>query len=203
MPAAHRLLCLGDSYTVGEGVEPTESWPHQLTAALRRDGVPVDSPEIIARTGWTTDELQSGLHAAAPRGPFALVTLMIGVNDQYRGRPVGEFRRRFRSLLAMAIRLAGEERTRGLVVSIPDWGVTPYALGRDRRTIAADIDRRNALMATIAEARGVAFVNVTTISRALADSNGALTEDGLHPSTQQYSRWCELLLPAARKCLGH
>lgn len=198
MAEPFRLLCLGDSYTVGEGVGPSGSWPHQLVAALVESGLPVSAPDVIARTGWTTDELLDGLAAAAPRGPYALVTLMIGVNDQYRGRPITEFRRGFRRLLRAAIRLAGSDRSRVLVISIPDWGVTTFARGRDSWAIATDIDRRNALATALATRRAVSTVDVTEISRRLADSPEALAADGLHPSKHQYARWVEALLAIVR-----
>ncbi|MGL4692704.1 MAG: GDSL-type esterase/lipase family protein, partial [Stenotrophomonas maltophilia] len=135
-------LALGDSYTIGEGVDPAGRWPMQLAAALRDIGVAVDDPRIIATTGWTTDELEAGIDAAAPQGTFAFVSLLIGVNDQYRGRSVDAYRPRFTALLQRALAFAGDRAARVLVLSIPDWGVTPYAVasGRDRVQIGQELD---------------------------------------------------------------
>jgi len=122
-----RYLALGDSYTIGEGVEPRESWPVRLAGLLREEALQVADPEIVARTGWTTDELMTGIERASPRGPFDLVTLLVGVNDQYRGGDAVQYRSRFRSLLRRAVSLAGGEAGRVVVLSIPDWGATPFA----------------------------------------------------------------------------
>ena len=137
---AVRYLALGDSYTIGEGVAPEGRWPEQLVARLRSKGVSIREPEIIAQTGWTTDELSAAITARNPHGPYALVSLLIGVNNQYRGRSVQEYRTQFLSLLHAAISLAGRDTGRVIVLSIPDWGVTPFAEGRDRAAIAAAID---------------------------------------------------------------
>lgn len=160
-------LALGDSYTIGEGVAPAGRWPTQLAAALRDIGVAVDDPTIIATTGWTTDELEAGIDAGAPQGPFELVSLLIGVNDQYRGRSVDEYRPRFTALLQRALAFAGDRAARVLVLSIPDWGVTPYAVasGRDRVRIGQELDAYNAAAAAICAEHDVAFVDITDLSR--------------------------------------
>lgn len=191
-------LALGDSYTIGEGVDEAERWPVQLAAALQADGVPVGDPQIVARTGWTTDELAAALDAAEPDGPFDLVTLLIGVNNQYRGRNLEQYRAEFRALLARAVGYAGAAE-RVVVVSIPDWGVTPFAESRDQATIALQIDAFNAVARQEAAAQGVAFVDVTATSRAMPE---AVVADGLHPSGAQYAAWVEAVLPAARQALA-
>ncbi|MEN5222545.1 GDSL-type esterase/lipase family protein [Stenotrophomonas sp. TWI602] len=184
-------LALGDSYTIGEGVEPSGRWPTQLAAALRDIGVDVDDPTIIATTGWTTDELEAGIDADAPQGPFALVSLLIGVNDQYRGRSVDEYRPRFTALLQRALAFAGERAPRVLVLSIPDWGVTPYAVasGRDRVQVGQELDAYNAAAAAICAEHDVAFVDITDLSRQLGGERVMLAEDGLHPSAAMYTLW--------------
>lgn len=184
-------LALGDSYTIGEGVEPAGRWPMQLAAALRDIGVPVDDPTIIATTGWTTDELEAGIDADAPQGPFELVSLLIGVNDQYRGRSVDEYRPRFTALLQRALAFAGDRAPRVLVLSIPDWGVTPYAMasGRDRVQIGQELDAYNAAAAAICAEHDVAFVDITDLSRQLGGESVMLAEDGLHPSAAMYTLW--------------
>lgn len=198
-PGMVRYLALGDSYTIGEGVAAAERWPVQLAAQLRAEGTDVAAPTIIARTGWTTDELDAGIDTADPQGPFELVTLLIGVNNQYRGRSVAEYRTQFRALLERAIGFAGGEAARVVMVSIPDWGVTPFAAGRDRARIAQEIDAFNAVAQEEAQATGAAFVDVTAISRATPD---AVVGDGLHPSGAQYGAWAQAVLPAARAALA-
>ena len=195
-----RFLALGDSYTIGHGVDSADRWPVQLAGLLRVDGVAVGDPQIIAVTGWTTDELAAGIARAAPRGPFALVTLLIGVNNQYRGRALDEYRVQFRALLAQAIGFAGGEARRVVVVSIPDWGAMPFAAGRDRAKIGHAIDAFNAAGRIEAEATGAAFVDITPASREQHVNWAA--PDGLHPSGRQYTAWARLVLEPARTALA-
>src|SRR5437763_16852926 len=131
MTPSPRCLALGDSYTIGESVSAADRWPNQLALQLRKDGIDIAYPEIIAKTGWTTDELSSAIDAAKPHGPYALVTLLIGVNNQYRGRDAEQYRKEFVVLLQRSIAFAGNDPKSVLVVSIPDWGVTPFAHSRD------------------------------------------------------------------------
>jgi|SRR5690242_16033286 len=199
---ALRFLALGDSYTIGEGVAPDERWPLQLVARLRGEGVDIGEPRIVATTGWTTDELSAAMEAADFTPPYAMVTLLIGVNNQYRGRGVDEYRAQFRDLLQRAIRLAGGRAAHVIVVSIPDWGVTPFAAreGRDAAAVAREIDAFNVVASAEAASAGAARIDVTAISRA-AESRGKLVGDGLHPSGAQYARWVEAILPVARAIL--
>jgi lysophospholipase L1-like esterase len=196
-------LALGDSYTIGEGVAPAERWPHQLAARLRAGGVPLQDPETVAVTGWTADELAAGIDAAEAEGRvagrYALVSLLVGVNDQYRGRDVAAYRQAFRALLARAVAFAGGAPQRVLVLSIPDWGVTPFAEGRDRAQIAREIDAFNRVNRAETEARGARYVDVTPRSRA---QGAQVVEDGLHPSGAAYAAWAEAALPEARAALG-
>ena len=198
-----RYLALGDSYTIGEGVAPDGRWPVQLARALRADGVALDDPDIIAATGWTTDELDAAIDAAQPAHDHALVSLLIGINNQYRGRDVDEYRHQFAALLERAIGFAGGRSERVLVLSIPDWGVTRYghASGRDLAAIARELDAFNAAAHDICTARGVAFVDITPVSRDRGAAPGMLADDGLHPSVAMYSRWTQLALPVARRLL--
>ena len=194
-----RLLALGDSYTIGEGVAPTQAWPAQLARALSKCGYACAAPTVLARTGWTAEELLATLAPATLAPPYDLVTLQIGVNDQYRERAPGEFQRDFDTLLAHALRLAGERATRVLGVSIPDWGVTPFAKqdARSSQTIAAAIDRFNALAQTRVLRGGAGWVDVTACSRRAGRAPGQLCADGLHPGAAQYARWVDsALLPA-------
>ena len=199
---AVRYLALGDSYTIGEGVAEAERWPAQLVARLREGGRAAGDPLIVARTGWTTDELMAEIDGAAPEGRFDLVSLLIGVNDQYRGRDVEEFRAGFRALLRRAIGFAGGEAGRVIVLSIPDWGVTPFAGGRDRAAIAQAIDRFNAAGRDETRRAGARYVDVTAVSREAAGDATLLAADGLHPSGAMYAAWASLALPAARDAIG-
>jgi lysophospholipase L1-like esterase len=192
MPAAHtRYLALGDSYTIGESVSADERFPVQLAKALN-----LGEPQIIAKTGWTTDELNAAIDAADPKGPYDLVTLLIGVNNQYRGRSAEEYRTQFVGLLQRAIGFAGGNAKHVIVVSIPDWGLTPFAEGRDRTKISREIDHFNAINREEAKRAGAKWVDITIISRR---SDPALVAgDGLHPSGQQYAEWVRAIVPEAR-----
>lgn len=191
------FLALGDSYTIGEGVSAEERWPARLAGLLRQAGVEVGEPTVIARTGWTTDELAAAIEQAQPRGPCPLVSLLIGVNNQYRGRELAEYRREFRALLERAVELAGGQAGRVLVLSVPDWGVTPFAEGRDRGRIAREIDGFNAANREIAAELGARYVDVTPVSRSRGAEPGMLAGDGLHPSGAMYAEWAALALPEA------
>jgi lysophospholipase L1-like esterase len=196
-------LALGDSYTIGEGVHVEGRWPMQLAAGLRAQGVAIGDPRIVATTGWTTDELSAAMDAAEPLGEHALVTLLIGVNNQYRGRAVDDYRDEFAALLDRAISRAGGRPHRTMVLSIPDWGATPFgrASGRDTAQIARELDAYNAAAADIATHRGVVFVDITPLSRELGDRPGMLVDDGLHPSAAMYAEWTRLALPVAARLL--
>lgn len=197
-------LALGDSYTIGEGVEPRERWPVQLATALRADGIAVDDPRTIATTGWTTDELSAAMDAAEPLGTWAFVSLLIGVNNQYRGRDAGEYEQQFDALLRRAIALAGGRADRVLVLSIPDWGVTPFARaeGADPSRVEHELDGYNERARMRCEAAGVAFVDITPVSRARGIEPDMLVADGLHPSGAMYALWTAQVLPVARRLLS-
>ena len=189
------MLCLGDSYTIGQGVKESERWPARLAELMRTKGHPVAAQVVIARTGWTIDELHAALRRANPRGPFHLVTLMVGVNDQFRGRDAEACRAPFRDLLGEAIKLAGGDASRVIVVSIPDWGVTPFAAGRDGNQVAAEIDQFNRVQQEEATTAGARYVDVTAVSREAKDDARLLAADQLHPSGAMHERWAGLILP--------
>ncbi len=180
---------------------PEESWPHRLAAALREDH-PVAPPEVVAGTGWTASELAAAVDQSAPEGPFDLVTLQIGVNDEFRGSGPVAFRPALRSLLTRAISLAGAAPSRVIVISIPDWSVTPYAAGRDRAAISRRIDEFNAVGRVEAGAADARYVEVTDLARAAGDEARMLAPDRLHPSGLAYATWVERLLPIARTVLA-
>lgn len=196
-----RYLALGDSYTVGEAVPAPGAWPAQLVDRLRAAGAAVAEPQIIAVTGWTCDELSRGMDAATLTPPYALVTLQIGVNDQYRGHDVRDYRTRFAALLERAIALAGNDARRVVVVSIPDWGTTPFAhdKGLDAARIARELDAYNAEARAQASRRGAYWCDITGLSRQHA---GLLAADGLHPAAAQYALWCARILPLACTALA-
>jgi lysophospholipase L1-like esterase len=201
-PQEINILALGDSYTIGESVSPGERWPVQLAAALRQQGVQAAEPAIIARTGWTTGELEAALQRESPQGPYELVSLQIGVNNQYRGLDIDDYRVQFQALLLQAIELAGGEAGRVIVLSIPDWGVTPFAASRDGVQIAGEIDRFNQVSRQETENLGARYVDVTGVSRQAATDATLVAEDGLHPSGKMYQAWVELVLPEALAALG-
>jgi lysophospholipase L1-like esterase len=199
-----RYLALGDSYTIGEGVAEDGRWPLQLARALRDAGIPLADPRIVATTGWTTDELSAAIDAAQPLGDYDFASLLVGVNNQYRGRTVDDYRAEFAALLERAIGLAGGDPGRVLVLSIPDWGATRFGResGRDTAAIARELDAYNAAARAICAARGVAFVDITGASRAHGADAAMLADDGLHPSARAYADWAGLALPVAQGLLA-
>jgi lysophospholipase L1-like esterase len=195
-------LALGDSYTIGERVAPSDRWPMQLAALLRKRGIDISDPRIIARTGWTTADLLDAMDADPPAPPFSLVTLLIGVNNQFRGRSQDEYRQQFVELLRRSILLAGGSAKRVVVLSIPDWSVTPYGSGFDSKRAAGDIDRFNAINRQEAQRAGVAYVDITPETRQVPAHAELVAEDGLHPSGVQYGQWADLSIDAAAAALA-
>ncbi len=189
------FLALGDSYTIGEAVQVSQRWPVQLVDRLGEKGIIVERPKIIAVTGWTTNELQEGIEKEAVEGTFSMVSLLIGVNNQYRGYPIDQYEKEFTELLDQAIQFAAGESANVFVVSIPDYGVTPFAKekGLDPDKIASELDQYNAMAKAIAEKRGVAFTDITPGSRLAAKDPSLVASDGLHPSGKMYSEWVDRL----------
>lgn len=198
-----RFLALGDSYTIGEGVSVDACWPFIVTQQLRASGIVIDDPDIVAVTGWTTDELAAGMDQATLEPSYDLVTLLIGVNNQYRGRDLANYREEFAALLARTIALAGGDARHVLGVSIPDWGVTRFAKteNRDGARIGAELDAFNTAAQQMVEAARGAWVDITPVSRQCADAPDMLADDGLHPSAMQYRLWAERIMPVARTVL--
>jgi lysophospholipase L1-like esterase len=189
-----KFLALGDSYTIGEGVEAKERWPDQLCALLAEKGIICSDLQIIAQTGWTTDELNVAIDEAKPDQDFDLVSLLIGVNNQYRGRTAEEYSLEFKALLLLAITFAGGNKEKVIVLSIPDWGVTPFAEGRDRQKITEEINLFNAVNKNVCYELGVKWFDITPLTRNAKDDLSLLTADGLHPSGKDYREWAELVL---------
>jgi len=200
VPPTLHYLALGDSYTIGESVPAEARWPMQLVQQLRQRGLVIDDPRIVAVTGWTTDELSAGMDRAQLAPTYDLVTLQIGVNNQYRGQPAGEYRGEFGALLQHAIKLAGSRPDRVVVVSIPDWGVTRFARdsGRDPAQIAHELDLFNAIARDESSRAGAHFVDITGISRSHPELSA---DDGLHPSAAQYTLWVQAIAPVATAAL--
>lgn len=198
-----RYLALGDSYTIGESVPENERWSNQLADLLKQSSPQLAGREIqvtiIARTGWTTAELWQGIEMRAIQPPYDMVSLLIGVNNQYRSYSIDQYREQFRFLLEKAIEYADEKTDRVFVLSIPDWGVTPFAAGRDAAKIAQEIDAFNAVNRDETEKLGVVYVDVTLVSREAANDPSLIAGDGLHPSGKMYAEWAKLALPPALK----
>lgn len=192
-------LALGDSYTIGESVAENERWPVQLSQSLTKCGVEVASPQIIARTGWTTDELKAKILSENITKTYDLVSLLIGVNNQYRGRSVEQFRTEFVDLLETALRFAGNKPERVFVVSIPDWGVTPFGGKGQNKTISEEIDLFNKVKKEETEKKGILYIDITSISRQAINDATLIATDALHPSGKMYQQWVEKISPELLK----
>lgn len=200
--AAYSFLSLGDSYTIGESVSETDRWSVQLANLLRKDGVDVADPDIIARTGWTTAELQNAIKSSKNQKTYSLVSLLIGVNNQYRGQGQDRYRTEFRELLMTAINFAGGNAHHVFVLSIPDWSASPYAAGRDKATISQELDQFNDIARNECQKAGITFTDITTISRSAAGDDTQFASDGLHYSGKQMRGWAEKALPVVKALLG-
>lgn len=197
-------LSLGDSYTIGEGVLLSESFPYQTVQLLRKGGVvEFTAPEIIAKTGWTTDELLASIEDTTLLNQYDIVSLLIGVNNQYRQRDAINFKTEFTELLQKAIGFAGKEAENVFVLSIPDWSVTPFAVSRDRLQIALEIDAYNEICKNETKALGCNFIDITTTQRLNGNSETHLAGDGLHPSGNEYATWANLLSARIREKLNY
>jgi len=187
-------LALGDSYTIGQSVAESERFPAQTVSLLKLDSINFNTPEYIATTGWTTGDLINRINTAPPlKSTYDFVTLLIGVNNQYQGRSQAEYATEFTVLLNTAIQYAGNRAKRVAVLSIPDWGVTPFAAGQDRALIARQIDSFNVINKQIALAKSVNYIDITPATRMAATDPSLIAGDGLHPSGKEYTVWAVLL----------
>jgi lysophospholipase L1-like esterase len=196
-----RYLALGDSYTIGESVPEGDRFPNQLAALLAQEGHPTEV-KIIARTGWTTSELWDGIQKESLQPPYDLVSLLIGVNNQYRGYDSNEYREEFRFLLEKSIEYAAGDADHVFVFSIPDWGVTPFAKGQDATRISNEIDLFNSINREESEKAGAHYVDITPISRQALTDKSYIAPDGLHPSAAMYAQWSGTALPDVLKVLN-
>jgi len=195
----YSYLALGDSYTIGEQVAFAENFPNQTIQLLRRKAFAFYAAEIIAKTGWTTDELSNAIENTAVLETYDIVSLLIGVNNQYRGRSAAEFKIEFEHLLQKAIQFAGNKPYRVFVLGIPDWGITPFAEGRDRKQVAEEIDAYNYICETSAKEFHTHFINITNSQREDGNKTEFLAADGLHPSGKEYNKWSAKLADAIVK----
>ena len=186
-------LALGDSYTIGESVAEHERWPMQLIAQLKVKGKMYDAPKIIATTGWRTDDLSNAIWKEELKPGYDLVSLLIGVNNQYQGKTVDAYKPEFEELLKTAIKLAGGDKKRVFVVSIPDYGYTPFGKPK-QAAITEDLDKFNKANKEITEKMGVRYVNITDISRKGFEDPQLVASDGLHPSGKQYGLWVDRIV---------
>lgn len=185
----YSYLALGDSYTIGERVAPEENFPNQAIGLLRENGFDFAAPRFVAKTGWTTDELQAAILATKLERHYDFVTLLAGVNNQYRGLHVADYREEFEALLRQAIDFTGNIPERVIVLSIPDWSAGPFAEGRDREKISGEIDSYNKVNRALAEKYHVQYIDITPGAREAATDAALLADDGLHPSGKEYSKW--------------
>lgn len=188
-----KFLALGDSYTIGESVDPNQRWPNQLAAKLK-----LPAPEIIATTGWRTDQLMKAIADADLIPEYALVSLLIGVNNQYQGKPIEIYEREFEELLQSAINLAKGKKKNVFVVSIPDYGYTPFGEAKQEK-ISAELDQYNAINKRITTRYGIRYFDITPISRKGLEDTTLVATDGLHPSGKMYAQWVELIYTGLKK----
>lgn len=199
----YTYLALGDSYTIGEQVPMHDNFPHQATDLLRKQHFDVADPVIIATTGWTTDELAAAIREHNLHETFSFVTLLIGVNNQYRGRPLDNYRQEYTQLLDQAIVFAGGNAQHVVVLSIPDWGATPFAEGRDRQKVAKEIDEYNAACKEITLSHKCHYIEITGSTRENGQKKEYLAADGLHPSGKEYAIWAQKLAIQVAGILKH
>jgi lysophospholipase L1-like esterase len=202
MSKTYTYLALGDSYTIGEGVPIYENFPYQTVQVLRNAGYNLYAAEIVAKTGWTTDELQAGIANSHLLAQYDLVSLLIGVNNQYRGRSIQEYTQQFEALLQQAIGFTGKQASQVFVLSIPDWGTTPFAKGKNSATIAHEIDAFNAVNRMLAEKNAVHYIDITPGTRLATSDTTLLAPDQLHYSGKEHAGWAAKLAAAMQKSMA-
>lgn len=198
-----RYLALGDSYTIGEMVSPDCRWPYLLVERLKSRNITTDQPVVLAKTGWTTRDLINALDEAEIKIPLDLVSLLIGVNNQYQNLDLQNYQSEFSHLLHRAISFTNKGAQQVIVLSIPDWSVTPFANGKDKGKISALIDQFNEVNMVESQKANVHYFDITTISRQMGDDPTYLSEDYLHPSGKMYTLWVDLIFPKIYQLLNH
>jgi len=194
-------LALGDSYTIGQSVNENERFPAQTIALLKNENLLIKTPQYIATTGWTTLNLLDAIATQNPQGPFDVVTLLIGVNDQYQHFDTGGYRINFNQCLLNAIALAGNKRDHVFVLSIPDYSVTPFAANGDTTEIRKEIDEFNAINKEVTLSFNISYTDITPFTREAKNDASLIAGDGLHPSGKEYAKWAALLAPEIEKVL--
>lgn len=197
-----RILALGDSYTIGEGVDEDHRYPDQLRKALQNEGISVEILKIIAKTGWTTDELAEAIKLDKDTLVYDLVFLLVGVNNQYRGYRISDYKKEFEELINRSITFANDDLKKVFVLSIPDYSCTPFAFGSDVNKISGEIDLFNAVNKSLAFQYGINYMDITELSRLASEDPTLVANDGLHPSNQMYQMWVIKLVPEVKKSLN-
>ncbi len=190
-----KYLALGDSYTIGESVTESERWPVQLAEMVRNQNIDLASPDIIAKTGWTTAELSAGIDNAKPTNDYDLVSVLIGVNNQYRRQSMATYRTELRDILTTAIGFAKNKPERVFMLSTPDWGVTPFGVGSNRSNIANEIDGFNAVAQEECKKLNIKYIDITPLSRTALNNPTLVASDQLHFSGKMYQLWAEKAMP--------
>ena len=194
------ILALGDSYTVGTGVDDDERWVTKLTERLREDGYAVDDPVVIAENGWTTDDLDEAIDEQNPEGPFDLVTLLIGANNCFQGEPPEIFAPKFEAMLDRALGFA-ETPDSVVVITVPDYTLTPVGRENDPEEHAARLERYERITREAVEDRGVRLVDVVPPSKRVEEKPALIAGDDLHPAPAQHDLWLERIYPVAAAAL--
>lgn len=201
IPSAKKYLALGDSYTIGQNVAETDRFPVQTKKWLVEQGFTMNDPQIIATTGWTTTNLRTAIAAQNPAGPYDVVSLLIGVNDQYQWHDTIGYRERFLQLLNRSAQLAGGRTNRVFILSIPDYSVTPFGQSLDTALIRRQIDQFNAINKEVALQNNCNYLDITPSTREAANDPSLIATDGLHPSGKEYKKWSDRLGPMMKTVL--
>ncbi|MCW3113194.1 MAG: lysophospholipase and related esterase [Segetibacter sp.] len=196
-----KYLALGDSYTIGQSVQENERFPAQTVKILADNNIKIRTPTYIATTGWTTANLINAINLQNPSKNYDIVTLLIGVNDQYQHMDTGSYRTRFTALLNMSITFAGNKPSRVFVLSIPDYSATPYVSPGDKARVSQEVDQFNAINKQVTLAKSIAYIDITPASREATTDAALVANDGLHPSGKQYAKWAQLLAPFVKNAL--
>ena len=194
-----KFLALGDSYTIGQSVEVNQRWPVQFLKELKSSVNAIDTLQIIARTGWRVDQLKEAMNSSNLEPPYGLVSLLIGVNNQYQGQSANDFRPEFIEILEKSLKLVNNRKERLFVVSIPDWGASPYGFGFDRAKVSKEINDFNSVVKEESEKRGLRYFDITAISRRALLDRTLIASDGLHPSGKMYKLWVDKMIPIISK----
>jgi lysophospholipase L1-like esterase len=195
-------LALGDSYTIGQSVAASERYPVVLANRLSDAEISIADPTIIATTGWTTANLKNGIISAGiTNNRYDIVSLLIGVNNQFQGRSIAEYKTQFTELLVTSINFARGNKDKVFVISIPDYGYTPFG-HNNQAQISQGIDQFNAVNKFVTDSMGIKYFDITPISRNGLFDPSLVAGDGLHPSGKQYGQWVDLMVSGVRELIN-